>query len=139
MKIANIKASLHRHEIDLPGIGQSIESRSFVFVEVETEDGRKGMGCTGSFLPWAVMPCIEHHLLPLLKGKDVRHTELIHNLVWRQLNNRAYTGVISNALSAVDIACWDLRGKAEGLPISELQHLNEVLRRVIDATSASVG
>ena len=111
MKIANIKASLHRHEIDLPGIGQSIETRIFVFVEVETDDGLKGLGCTGSFLPWAVMACIEHHLFPLLKGKDVRHTEAIHYLVWRKLNNRTYTGVISNALSAIDIACGIIRGK----------------------------
>src|SRR3546814_547704 len=120
LKIANIKASLHRHEIDLPGIGESIETRMFVFVEVETEDGQKGMGVTGSFLPWAVMPCIEEHIFPLIKGKDVRHTEAIHHLVWKQLNNRAYTGVISNALSAIDIACWDLRGKVTGLPVAEL-------------------
>ena len=56
MKIANITASLHRHEIDLPGIGESIESRMFVFVEVETDTGVKGLGCTGQFLPWSTMP-----------------------------------------------------------------------------------
>lgn len=120
MKIANIKASLHKHEIDLPGIGDSIETRMFVFVEVETEDGLKGMGCTGSFLPWAVMPCIEQHIFPLIKGKDIRHTEAIHHAVWTRLNNRTYTGVISNALSAIDIACWDIRGKATNQSISEL-------------------
>jgi L-alanine-DL-glutamate epimerase-like enolase superfamily enzyme len=120
VKIAKIKASLHKHEIDLPGIGESIETRMFVFVEIETEDGRKGMGVTGSFLPWAVMPCIEQHIFPLIRGKDVRHTEAIHHAVWKQLNNRAYTGVISNALSAIDIACWDLRGKAENQSIAQL-------------------
>lgn len=120
MKIKSIKASLHKHEIDLPNIGESIETRMFVFVEVETECGMKGMGCTGSFLPWAVMPCIEEHIFPLIKGKDVRHTEAIHHAVWTKLNNRSYTGVISNALSAVDIALWDIRGKAENQSISEL-------------------
>ena len=68
MKIGSISASLHRHEIDLPNIGKSIESRMFVFVEVETDDGLKGFGITGSILPWAVMACIEHHLAPALKG-----------------------------------------------------------------------
>ena len=120
MKVANIKTSLHRHEIDLPGIGQSIELRSFVFVEVETDEGRKGWDAPARFLPWAVIPCIENHLVPPLKGKDMRHTEDIHSLVWSQLNNRSYTGVVSNALSAIDIALWDIRGKTEGVPISEL-------------------
>ena len=78
MKIGDIRASLHRHEIDLPGIGKSIESRMFVFVEVETDEGLKGFGITGSILPWAVIACIEHHLAPALKGRDALHTEAIH-------------------------------------------------------------
>lgn len=120
MKIAKIEASLHRHEIELPGIGESIESRMFVFVEVTLDDGQKGFGVTGAILPWAVIACIEHHLAPVLKGMDYRLTEKIHAEVWHKINNRAYTGVISNALSAVDIALWDIRGKAEGRPIAEL-------------------
>ena len=120
MKIENITATLHRHEIDLPGIGESIESRMFVFVEVETDDGMKGFGITGSILPWAIIACIEHHLAPALKGRDVVHTEDIHSHVWRKLNSRAYTGVVSNALSAIDIALWDIRGKKENRSIHEL-------------------
>jgi L-alanine-DL-glutamate epimerase-like enolase superfamily enzyme len=120
MKIGNITASLHRHEIDLPGIGASIESRMFVFVEVETDEGLKGFGITGSILPWAVIACIEHHLAPALKGRDVLYTEEIHSHVWRKLNSRTYTGVISNALSAIDIALWDIRGKKENRSIHEL-------------------
>ena len=119
MKIAKINTSMHRHEIDLPGI-DSVETRTFVFCEVETESGLKGMGCTGHFLPWSTMPCIEAHIFPLIKGMDVFHTEAIHNKVWRQLNNRTYTGVISNALSAIDIALWDIKGKATDRSISEL-------------------
>jgi len=120
MKIGKITASLHRHEIDLPNIGKSIESRSFVFVEVETTDGLKGFGITGSMLPWAIIACIENHLAPALKGRDVLHTEAIHSHVWRKLNSRAYTGVISNALAAIDIALWDIRGKKENRSIHEL-------------------
>ena len=92
MKIGKITASLHRHEIDLPNIGKSIESRMFVFVEVETDDGLKGFGITGSILPWAVIACIEHHLAPALKGRDVLHTEEIHSHVWRKLNSRDVHG-----------------------------------------------
>lgn len=119
MKITKIKASLHRLEIDLPGI-DSVETRTFLFCEVETESGLKGMGCTGHFLPWSMIACIENHIYPLIKGMDVFHTEAIHHKVWRQLNNRTNTGVISNALSAVDIAMWDIKGKATGRSVSEL-------------------
>jgi L-alanine-DL-glutamate epimerase-like enolase superfamily enzyme len=120
MKITDIKASLHRNEIDLPGIGKSIESRSFVFVEVETDEGISGFGITGQFLPWAVIAAIRDHILPVIKGLDPYHTERIHADIWRKINNRAYTGVISNALSAIDIALWDIRGKKEGRTICEL-------------------
>jgi L-alanine-DL-glutamate epimerase-like enolase superfamily enzyme len=120
MKIGKISASLHRHDIDLPNIGKSIESRMFVFVEVETDDGLRGFGITGSILPWAVIACIEHHLAPALRGRDVLHTEEIHSHVWRKLNSRTYTGVISNALSAIDVALWDIRGKRENRSIYEL-------------------
>lgn len=119
MKIAKINASMHRFEINLPGI-DSVETRTFVFCEVETESGLKGMGCTGHFLPWSTMPCIEAHIFPLIKGMDVFHTEAIHHKVWRQLNSRTYTGVISNALSAIDIALWDIKGKATNRSISDL-------------------
>jgi urease gamma subunit len=120
MKIANIKATLHRTEIKLPGINESVESRMFVFVEVETESGLTGFGVTGQFLPWATIAAIENHFLPILKGMDVRNTEAIHSAVWKKMNIRAYTGVISNALSAIDIALWDIRGKSEGRTVAEL-------------------
>src|SRR5699024_6461128 len=112
MEIAKVTASLHRHDIDLPGIGDSVETRMFVFCEVELTDGRKGFGVTGQFLPWSIISCIEDHIAPIIVGLDPVHVEKIHGLVWNRLNNRAYTGVISHALSAVDIALWDLRGKA---------------------------
>jgi L-alanine-DL-glutamate epimerase-like enolase superfamily enzyme len=120
MKITNIKASLHRNEIQLPGMAKSVESRMFVFVEVETDTGVKGFGVTGQFLPWATIACIESHIFPAIKGMDPVHTERIHSLVWKQLNIRAYTGVISNALSAIDIALWDIRGKVENRTVAEL-------------------
>jgi L-rhamnonate dehydratase len=120
MKITDIKATLHRHEIDLPNIGKSIESRMFVFVEVHTDEEISGFGITGSMLPWAIIACIHDHLKPALVGRDPYNTEEIHGHVWKRLNSRAYTGVISNALAAVDIALWDIRGKKEGRSIHQL-------------------
>ncbi|RDE07624.1 mandelate racemase/muconate lactonizing enzyme family protein [Pelagibacterium lacus] len=120
MRITNITASLHKNDVVVPDVPDSVESRIFVFVEVETDTGIKGHGVTGVFLPWAVISCIEQHLLPTLKGLDPLCTEHIHSVVWNRLNIRAYTGVISHALSAVDIALWDIRGKHEGQPVYKL-------------------
>ncbi|RDW14762.1 mandelate racemase/muconate lactonizing enzyme family protein [Paracoccus thiocyanatus] len=119
-KIANITASLHRHDISLPDIADSVETRMFVFCEIELQDGRKGFGVTGQFLPWPIISCIQDHILPAIRGMDPFHTEAIADRVWSRLNNRAYTGVISHALSAVDIALWDLKGKETGRTVAEL-------------------
>jgi len=120
MKIVNVTASLHRMEVGVEGFSEALEHRQFVFVEVEADTGERGIGVTGQFLPWSVIPCIESYIFPVIKGMDPRNTEQIHQAVWKRLNPRAYTGVISNALSAVDIALWDLRGKAEGRSVAEL-------------------
>jgi len=51
---------------------------------------------------------------------DPRDTEAIHHAVWRQLNMRTQTGAIVHALSALDLALWDIHGKAAGRTIAEL-------------------
>src|SRR3546814_13828579 len=51
---------------------------------------------------------------------DPRDVEAIHHRVWWKLNPRAMTGVISSALSCLDIACWDIAGKLSGRTVSEL-------------------
>jgi L-alanine-DL-glutamate epimerase-like enolase superfamily enzyme len=51
---------------------------------------------------------------------DPRDVEAIHHKVWWKLNPRAMTGVISSALSCLDIACWDIAGKLAGRTVAEL-------------------
>ena len=120
MKIKRISASVHQIPIYLPMIDKPLEQRVLVFCEVETDDGQKGFGITGAFLPWATVAAIEHEIFPVIKDMDPRDTEAIHHAVWWKVNPRAYTGVVSNALSAVDIACWDIHGKHTGRSIAQL-------------------
>ena len=126
MKIKDIRASLHTTSIKIPllegrisGYGRE-EQQHFVFCEVETDDGLKGVGMTGHFLAQSVVVALEKHLLPIVKDMDPRDTEAIHAKVYAKLNPRAMTGTISMALSALDIALWDIHGKQAGRTVAQL-------------------
>ncbi len=120
MKIKNITARILQFPVYLPMIDKPLENRVITYCEVETDDGLKGCGVSGSFMPWAIVAAIEKEIFSVIKDMDPRETEAIHAKVWRALNPRAYTGVISNALSAVDIACWDIHGQATGRTVAQL-------------------
>jgi L-alanine-DL-glutamate epimerase-like enolase superfamily enzyme len=126
MKIKNIKASLHGFSITIPllegrveGYGRE-EQKHFVFCVVETDEGHVGYGLTGHFLAKSVIVALHEHVLPAIRDMDVRDIEAIHQKVWRALNPRAMTGTISMALSCLDIALWDIMGKAAGRSVAAL-------------------
>lgn len=120
LTIQSVQASVHRFPVHVPLLEKPIENRAVVVCRVETDDGYVGYGLTGHFLPSAVVTALHDNFLPLLKGMDVRDTEAIHGKVWAELNPRAMTGVVSNALSCLDIALWDIHGKAAGRTIAQL-------------------
>lgn len=93
--------------------------RNFLFVVVDTDEGLYGVGeagLTGREL--AVMGALEH-FKPLLIGEDPFRTEHIWQLLFRGGFFPAER-VLSSAISAVDIALWDIKGKALGVPVYEL-------------------
>lgn len=118
--LRDIKARVHEVPVTIPLIDEPIERRRFVSCEIFTEDGVTGFGLTGQFLPFSIREALTKHLLPLLKGVDIRDTEAVHAMVWKKLNPRSQTGVISHALAALDIAIWDAQGKAAGRTIAQL-------------------
>jgi L-alanine-DL-glutamate epimerase-like enolase superfamily enzyme len=126
VRIADIRVSIHTIQIAIPllegkvaGYGRE-EQKEFVFCEVETDQGVSGFGLTGHFLARSVVEALHGYFLPLVKGMDPRDVEAIHHKVWWKLNPRAMTGVISSALSCLDIACWDIAGKLAGRTVAEL-------------------
>jgi galactonate dehydratase len=93
--------------------------RNFLFVVVDTDEGISGIGeagITGREL--AVMGAIEH-FRPLLVGLNPFHTEHIWQLLFRGGFFPAQR-ILTAAISAIDVALWDIKGKALGLPIYEL-------------------
>jgi L-alanine-DL-glutamate epimerase-like enolase superfamily enzyme len=93
--------------------------RNFLFVVVDTDEGIYGVGeagITGREL--AVMGAIEH-FKPLLIGQNPFHTEHIWQMLFRGGFFPAQR-ILTAAISAIDIALWDIKGKALNLPIYEL-------------------
>ncbi|WP_299473977.1 mandelate racemase/muconate lactonizing enzyme family protein [uncultured Roseibium sp.] len=82
-------------------------------------DGREGTGYTytGGKGGHAIAAMIEHDLAPFLAGKDAGNVEALYEAMQWHVHYVARGGIASFAISALDIALWDLRGKAAGLPL----------------------
>src|SRR5207245_8408975 len=119
MTISRIEAPSHRVPAKVPLMHQPI-IREIVFVRVETDGGVTGYGLTGPIQRFAARELINREIAPLLLGKDPLLTERRWYDLFYPLNPRAPTGAWSSAVSAVDIALWDIKGKHLGQPVWKL-------------------
>jgi L-rhamnonate dehydratase len=120
MKIASVRASVHRFETCLPLRGPSVGSDR-VYCEVELSDGRSGFGMTAKFMPHAVKAAVNEHLGPALIGMDVRAMEKIHVRLEKVVSERGrMSGINLNALSCVDLALWDLNGQIQERTVAQM-------------------
>lgn len=98
---------------------QGRESLTFVQCTVDCGDGLTGTGVTGRFLAGQVAALLTG-LDDALAGAEALEIEAINASLAARLNPRGMTGVFVSALSALDMALWDLRGKALGQPVWRL-------------------
>ncbi|MDX6721398.1 MAG: mannonate dehydratase, partial [Solirubrobacteraceae bacterium] len=94
--------------------------RNFVTLKLVTSDGVVGYGdATLNGRELAVASYLRDHLLSLLIGRDAHRIED----TWQYLYRGAYWRggpVTMTAISAVDVALWDIKGKVAGLPVYQL-------------------
>jgi L-alanine-DL-glutamate epimerase-like enolase superfamily enzyme len=111
------------HPITYPEPNDYNNTRSLILVRVEADTGEVGWGEGITIWPEASIAAatiVEEGLAPVLEGQDALETAAR----WRDMREKVWWygagGIASFAVSAVDMALWDLKGKALGLPLHAL-------------------
>jgi L-alanine-DL-glutamate epimerase-like enolase superfamily enzyme len=121
MKIARVTVHALNPPVPIraPGIDKTV-NRPIVFVEVETDAGIVGHGISSLAPVRAVAALIASEVTPLIVGMDARRITEVWNVMYRELAHRGQTGLAYHAISAIDIALWDIAGKHFGVPVYQL-------------------
>ncbi len=122
MKVTKVTCHLLQSKVDQPftsARGWLYTTRSSCIVEIETDEGITGWGeCYG---PAAVnKTLIETQYAPRLIGRDPFDVEVIWEDLYNRIKDYGAQGFSITALSGVDIALWDIMGRATGKPIHKL-------------------
>ena len=125
MKITDIRIHVLKSELQQPfAFSQGwVRSRSATLVELVTDDGLTGWGeafAQGLEPPEIAATVVAKALWPLVKGADPLDTEVLWHRMYHATRDYGRKGSVMSAISAIDIALWDLAGKHHGVPIHRL-------------------
>ena len=100
---------------------RTVETVGYTVVRIATDQGLEGIGITYHEVGGeATRELIVRNMAPRLIGRDPFDTELISQDFFGYLRGVGRKGLMYCALSAIDIALWDIKGKAVGLPLYKL-------------------
>ena len=121
MKIARIEATPLEAPVSFAALGiDRADTNSMTHVLVETEDGLVGHGMTSITQAGPVAEAINNVLGPAIVGGDPLAHERLWQIMFWTATPWGQTGYASHAISAIDLALWDIKGKAFGQPLWRL-------------------
>ncbi|WP_176083491.1 mandelate racemase/muconate lactonizing enzyme family protein [Martelella sp. HB161492] len=120
MRIAEVRTHLleHRLGVAFESATMRFDRRQHLLVEIVCEDGTTGWGeCLGPVLPNRAMVL---SYAGCLKGMNALETEKIWAILYNLLRDQGQRGIAVTALSGLDVALWDIKGRHFGVPVSTL-------------------
>jgi D-galactarolactone cycloisomerase len=125
MKITQVRAHVLRSALEQPfAFSQGwVSSRGATLVEVQTDEGITGWGealCQGLQPPEIAAAAIEHVLKGLIVEADPLQPEVLWHRMYHQTRDYGQKGALIGAISGIDIALWDIAGKARREPVAKL-------------------
>ena len=110
-------------EAGRPASGAGSHLQQYVFVQVDTDEGLTGWGEITSYpgrVANRVVSGVIREVESLLVGQDPSQIEAIWQSLFRTFTYMGTRGATTAMISGIDIALWDIRGQALGLPVYEL-------------------
>jgi L-alanine-DL-glutamate epimerase-like enolase superfamily enzyme len=104
-----------------PYLGRRVTS-NFLILQLKTADGLDGFGLahTSTIGKARALEVMVHELLPLLMGQSVLDRERVYQRAYTFFTDLGHSGAALQALAAIDIALWDLKGKALNQSLHQL-------------------
>lgn len=120
MKIKGLEAKLVSIPLDTPKYiaTRKIKSREYLVVKITTENNIVGWGYTFGSINAKLI--VEKELKPLVKDEDPMFIEKIWNKMFDNTLRWGRRGIYLRAISAIDIALWDVKAKVCGQPLYKL-------------------
>src|SRR6185437_3372892 len=117
--ITSLRASAYRIPTDKPEADGTLswDSTTLVVVQVSAA-GLEGLGY--SYSSGSITKLIEGKLAESIKGADALDVPAFWQAMQHAIRNLGRPGLVANAVSAVDTALWDLKGKLMKMPVARL-------------------
>ena len=137
MKITGVKG----YALDFPqnppwGYSKGwVDSAPLGLIEVQTDQGLIGWG-EAYGPPGPVLRMIDDFCDDVVVGFDLYRTEALWATLRHHARDHSQSGVALAAISALDIACWDIKGKALGVPVCTL--LGGAVREKLDCYASAI-
>lgn len=116
MKISSVRCWVLRIPVEYPLL-EKARIHDFNLVEIQTDDHINGYSLSTYPMAFGMKDFINRDIEPLLLGKDPLRIEEILSSMFVGLSRKYFAGSYGNCISLLDIALWDIKGKAANQPV----------------------